>query len=272
MVEPYILVVEPKPPGWSAVHAATFQHASAAANYRHRPPYPVVTIDLLAQLAAGGAVLDAGCGPGDLGRALAPRVERVDAVDVSAPMIDSGRAADGGNAPNLRWIEARIEDAPLDPPYSLVVAGDSVHWFDWEVALPRFAESLAESGVLAVVERAWLPAPETKALLEPIYGRHGNHDFAALDPVHELERRALFARDGRHESPPTPWRPTLDELLGYHHSMSGFVVERLEDPATFDAEVAAVVEPLPRVDGGRFELVTRATVTWGRPIEATIRS
>ena len=264
--------MEPKPPGWSDTHAAMFRYPSAAANYRYRPPYPVETLDLLALLAARGAVLDAGCGPGDLGRALAPGVERVDAVDVSAAMIAAGRLADGGSAPNLHWIEARIEDAPLDPPYSLVVAGDSVHWFDWEAALPRLAHSLAERGLLAVADRAWVLPAETKALLEPIYARHGNPDFAPLDPVHELERRGLFARLGRHESPSTPWRPTLDELLGHHHSMSGFVVERLEDPTRFDAEITAAVAPLPRDDNGRFELVMRATVTWGRPLAATMCS
>ena len=85
--------MQPKPPGWSDAYAAMFRYPSAAASYHYRPPYPVETLDLLALLAARGAVLDAGCGPGDLGRALAPGVERVDAVDVSAAMIAAGRLA-----------------------------------------------------------------------------------------------------------------------------------------------------------------------------------
>lgn len=57
-------------------------------------------------------------------------MERVDAVDPSAEMIAVGRAAPGGDAANLRWIEARLEDVALDPRYGLATAGASFHWMD----------------------------------------------------------------------------------------------------------------------------------------------
>ena len=45
---------------------------------------------------SSGVVLDAGCGPGDLARPLAPLVGRVDAVDLSPRMIAEGRSREGG--------------------------------------------------------------------------------------------------------------------------------------------------------------------------------
>src|SRR5215203_5305781 len=145
--------MEPKPKMWGERYGAVFSEASVVDHYRLRPPYAAETFDVLASLAAGGAVLDVGCGPGDLARPLASAVARVDAVDASAPMIERGRALPGGEAENLRWINARIEAAPLEPPYALVTAGDSIHWFDWESALPLFAGVLSADASLAIVQR-----------------------------------------------------------------------------------------------------------------------
>ncbi|MBV9278962.1 MAG: class I SAM-dependent methyltransferase, partial [Chloroflexi bacterium] len=49
-------------------------------------------------------VLDAGCGTGDVARPLAPLVDRVDAVDISAGMIERGRRLPGGENPAITWI------------------------------------------------------------------------------------------------------------------------------------------------------------------------
>jgi SAM-dependent methyltransferase len=140
-------VTEPKPAGWGAAYAAVFGHDDVVAAYRLRPPYPEETIQALAALAKGGAVLDAGCGTGELARRLAPLAERVDAVDVSAAMLAEGRTLPSGDAANLRWVHGSIEEALLEPPCALAVAGDCSHWFDWPSAMPRLREVLADHGV-----------------------------------------------------------------------------------------------------------------------------
>jgi SAM-dependent methyltransferase len=258
--------MEPKSRGWSDRYASAFTQASVVERYRFRPPFPPATFELLAELARGGAVLDAGCGPGDIARELAPRVARVDAVDVSARMIECGRHEPGGAAANLRWVLAPIEEAPLAPPYDLIVGGDSIHWFEWEVTFPRFVTALADRGVLAIVHRVWLDRPELQERLAPVYQRHSsNPDFQPLETIAELERRGLFQRGGERRFGPLPWRPTLEELLACLHSQSGFVLERQKDPAAFDAEVRAVVEELVEERDGHLELEASATVTWGRP-------
>lgn len=263
--------MEPKPEGWAARYGAWFEEQSVADRYDLRPPYPSETYPTLAALIADGprAVLDAGCGLGDLARPLAPLVDRVDAVDRSAAMIARARTQPGGDAENLRFLHGDVETAQLAPPYALVVCGDSLHWFEWERALPRFAEVLSPHGLLAVVHRTWMRDADLRKRLDPIYARHAaNPDFAPLDLVEELERRDLFSCEGRSTVAAEPWRPTLDELIGCHHSQSGFVLEKMADPAGFDRDLTEVAASFPAGADGRFELDVAAEVVWGRPLPA----
>jgi SAM-dependent methyltransferase len=258
--------VEPKPQGWSERYGAVFAEQDVVDHYHLRPAYPEETIGVLAGLARGGMVLDLGCGPGELARRLAQRVERVDAVDVSAPMIERGRALPGGDAPNLRWLLGRVEQVVLAGPYALALAGDSIHWFDWDVALPRVAELLDPEGVLAIVRRDWLRDERLRGLLAPVYARHSwNDEFESLDPVTELERRGLFVRSGEHAAAPCPWRPTLDEIVDVHYSTSGFALSRLSDREQFERETRQLVEETLEPRDGRYDLDVVATVVWGRP-------
>jgi SAM-dependent methyltransferase len=134
-----------RPANWSEENAAAFQLADVVAHYHLRAPYPLTLAPFLLTLGrpARGAVLDLGCGTGDIARRLAPDVARVDAVDVSRPMLDRARALPGGDDPSIRWFEARAEEAPLAGPYSLAIRGASLHWMDWNAVLPRIAEHLA---------------------------------------------------------------------------------------------------------------------------------
>lgn len=259
----------PKPEGWGSRYGAWFEERSAAERYHLRPPYPPETFELLASLVAGPepAVLDAGCGLGDIARPFAPLVARVDAVDRSAAMLDAARRMPGAEAENLRWLGGDVEDVSLAPPYALVVCGDSVHWFDWERVVDRFAEVLSPDGLLVLAQREWLRDERILERLRPIYSRHGaNPHFQPLDPVQELERRGLFGAIGRHVTAPHPWRPTLDELIGCHHSMSGFILEKMRDPEAFDRELADAARDLPVGEDGRYLLSVSAELTWGRPV------
>jgi SAM-dependent methyltransferase len=260
--------MEPKPSGWSAEYGGWFREASVAERYDFRPPYPDEVFAILNSLLGAGprTVLDAGCGTGDLARRLAPLVDQLDAVDQSEAMLAQARALPGGDAANLTWIESPIETAPLRPPYGLVVAGESVHWFDWELALPRFSEALAPGGVLALAYRDWIRAPELAARLDPIYDRHSaKTDFMRKDVVGELGRRGRFDLLGTRTTAAEPWRPTRDELIGCHHSQSGFVLEKMADPDGFDRELTEAFDTLVPKRDGRYELDVVASVTWGRP-------
>jgi SAM-dependent methyltransferase len=242
--------MEPKPAGWAVQYAAVFQEPGVVASYPYRPPYPQAVIDELARF--GGPVVDAGCGTGELARRLAPLVGRVDAVDVSEPMLALAQTLPG--AERVNWVHGGIEDAALGPPYALVVAGDSVHWFDWDIALPRIFELAPR---FAVVSRNWFHgADELVARLRPVYRAHGwNRDFRPLDPVDELERRGLLRVESRWASAPDAWRPAQDEVVALHFSQSGFARERLADADAFERELREALGP------GPYELAVAGAVT-----------
>src|SRR6185369_8676696 len=182
--------MEPKPSHLSGTYGAWFKDPLIAAAYPARPPYPQATLELLASLAvdAPRIVLDVGCGTGDIARRLAPLVERVDAVDFSSAMVERGQHLPGGQAANLRWILGALEEVPLVAPYALVTAGESLHWMDWPVVLPRFAELLTPNGVLAIVGRHWELEQPMRARLLPIVERYSPvHDYLPYDLIEGLE-------------------------------------------------------------------------------------
>lgn len=257
-----------KPAGWAERYAETFELESVAGEYHRRPPYPMATIDLLASLVdpAASVVLEAGCGIGELSRALAGRGLRVDALDRSEAMVTRGRVMEDGDAPDLRWVVGKVEDADLAPAYGLVVCADSIHWFDWDVAMPRIRDVLSPHGYLAVIQRSWLHDPVLERRLAAIYARHGtNRDFRPLDAVEELVSRGYFAPAGERTVPRDPWRPTLAELIGCQHSQSSFARDQMADPDAFDREVSDAVRSVLEPDeDGRFDLFVDATVVWGR--------
>jgi len=111
-------------------------HFSAAAEaYRaFRPGYPAALFEWLAQLSPGReAALDCGCGNGQAAIMLAPHFSRVFAVDPSQEQIRN--AIPGGN------IEYRIAPAEAtglaDGSVDLVVAGQALHWFDFDRFYPE---------------------------------------------------------------------------------------------------------------------------------------
>lgn len=248
-------------------NAARFADADVAEAYPHRPPYAPETYEVLAGLVPGGAgtVLDLGAGTGDLARPLAARVARVDALDPSEPMIAKGRTLPGGGAPNLRWLVGRAEDAPLDGPFALATAGESLHWMDWEVVLPRLAAALAPGAVLAVVNREWVHPPWQEGLWALIETHSTMTTWHTYDLIALLEERGLFERAGDWSSDPRRTRQSVDGYVESYHSRSSLTRAALtpESAATFDAGLRAVVAPW--AGDGTVETETVSHITWGHP-------
>jgi ubiquinone/menaquinone biosynthesis C-methylase UbiE len=223
----------------------------------------------LVELMAGSsrAVLDVGTGPGDIARRLAPYVERVDAVDWSAGMLALGQQLPGGDDPRIRWIQGRIEEVTLEPSYSLITAGDSLHWMDWSAVLPRFVTLLEPGAFLAILTRA----PHEIAWREPftpVFRRYSViRDWRPYDLVQELESRGLFRRVGKWESEPVPFAQPVKEYIEALHSMSGFARERMDPAAVsaFDDEARAIL--LAHADeNGVLHMRIVGTVEWGTPL------
>lgn len=259
--------MRPKPAHLRPEYGAQFQDAAIVAAYPTRPPYPAEVFTRLRALLVGPPItLDAGCGTGDVARRLAPLVERLDAVDLSARMIAAGKGLPGGDASNLRWIASGMEDAPLDPPYGLIVAGESLHWMEWSVVLPRLRAALASGARLAIVERGEEESPWSAALLALIVRYSTNRDFQPYDVVEELTSRGLFAVEGRTTVEPESFSQSVADYIESIHSRNGFSRDRMtpEDAAAFDAASRALVAPY--APDGALTLSVGAELIWGRPL------
>lgn len=257
----------PKPAPLGPAYAAQFGDASVAAAYHHRPPYPREVFSLLVGLMpqGRGAALDAGCGTGDLARALAPLVERVDAVDVSAAMIERGRRLPGGDHQSLSWITSSMEEAPLRPPYGLVTAGESLHWMDWSRVLPRLARALAPGGFLAIVGRDELPSPWSSELGELIREYSTNREYRPYDLIWELESRGLFVKVGERRTAVMRFEQPVGSYIESIHSRNGFSRDRMtaEAAGEFDARASGLVRRHTR--DGVVDLRIVGRVVWGSP-------
>ncbi len=256
------------PDQWSARYSERFMDPSVIAAYVHRPPYSDALLDFLTRLITDEprAVLDVGCGPGNLARPLAQRVARVDAVDISPGMIALGRSLPGGDDPRLHWYVGRAEDAPLQPPYALITAGSSLHWMQWEDLLPRFADALTPNGMLAIVGNFDAPAPWREAMRAIIPRYSLNHGFKPIEIDDELESRGLFVKHGREDLAPTPFMQSVDDFIEWMHSMSSFSRDVMTPDAVagFDAEVRAALAP--HATDGQVESGVVATIIWGKPL------
>ena len=97
----------PRPAQFGREYGSQFSDASVVSSYHLRPPYPEETFEILVMLLPADcrSVLDLGCGTGEIARRIAPRVERVDAVDPSAGMIAKGPVAEMWLCWWGTWIE-----------------------------------------------------------------------------------------------------------------------------------------------------------------------
>jgi ubiquinone/menaquinone biosynthesis C-methylase UbiE len=259
--------MEPKPSHLGLKYAEQFKDASIVGNYQYRPPYPdEVFVKLLSLMGdQPRAVLDVGCGTGDLCRGLAPHVERVDAVDFSEAMIATGKTLAHGREKHLRWICGRVEEAELYPPYALVTAGESLHWMDWDVVLPLLSRVLTPHGSLALAARVTDPTPWDEALLEIIGRFSTNREYRPYNLVAELEKRGLFQKEGEERTHAIAFTQASEDFIRSIHSRNGFSPERMGAAAdAFDAEVRALLAPYG--EAGMLALAITGTLVWGKPL------
>ncbi len=256
----------PRPRGLSAEYAAQFTDPAVAVAYANRPPYPAEVFDVLEGLAVEPRIaLDAGCGTGDITVPLARRVRRVDAVDPSIPMLAAARSRPGGADPRIRWITGRMEDVPLAPPYGLATAGESLHWMNWSVVLPRMGQVLSPDGALAIVGRQEEANPWWSKALELITSYSTNREYKPYDLVSELENRGLYRQVGTVQTGATVVEQTIGEYIESIHSRNGFSRDRMAPGAqrAFDGALRDLLAQHAADDRIRF--LVRASITWGRP-------
>ncbi len=251
-----------------APYSTRFQDQSVVDRYHLRPTYPPETFTLLNALIVDEprAVLDVGCGTGNLARPLAAYVERVDAVDISEPMLQRARTLPGGDSPRIRWLVGQAEDAEAQPPYALITAGESLHWMDWGVALPRFAQMLTPRGALAIVQVEEQAAPWRKGYIQIVRRFSSNPTYRPVDLIAELERYHLFQKQGEQVTAPVAWRQTIADYIAAQHARSALSLETMtaSQAAQFASEMQALLSP--HAQNGQLTMQIIGRVVWGKPL------
>ena len=259
-----------KPRQYWEDYASRFKNRSLVEAYEFRPPYPEETYKILLSLLgeSRGRVLDVGCGTGKIARSLVNHVDGVDAVDFSQEMIRVGKLLSNGNHPNLRWINGRVEDVQLYPPYCMVTAGASIHWMEWDVVFPKFEDVLTTDGYLVIIngDRP-IGAPWHDAELSLIRKYSTNKHYKQIDLVQELADRRHIHLIGDKRIKPVNFSQPLTDYVQSFHSRQSMSKEDMgeENVRNFDAKLSQILSNFVDTDGFlSFQLETR--VTWGRPL------
>jgi len=248
-------------------NAAHFEHQSIVDHYHLRLPYPDDIFQILLSLIKDDprTVLDIGAGTGELARKIVRDVSQLDAVDASLAMLERGKRLPNGNHPNLNWLHGLAETVNLNPPYALIMGGESFHWLDWETAFPRFAQMLSENGMLAIMFRR-VAELEWQDELEAAIKQYSTiQNFQSYDLREELTIRGLFEIHGE-EHTASKQKQSVDDYIGSFHSRSSLSLDTLSnaDAKAFAAKIRSLVEPF--VEDGYLNLVSEARITWGKPL------
>lgn len=263
--------MQPKPGHLGLKYAEQFKDKSIVDLYHHREPHVQEMVKKLAELITDepSVILDVGCGTGDLTRLLVTgieRVERVDAVDFSQNMIDKGKRLPSSDDPRLNWICGAVEEVALQPPYALIVAGDSVHWMEWDTVFPRFQRMLTPHGYFAMVSRGTSDNPWDQELGMLCARYSTNQEYAPYNLIEELEKRHLFHLQGVLETQPVPFMQAGEDYLLSLHSRNGLSYDRMsqENARTFDDAVRKAISPF--LHDGQLMLSVVNLVEWGKPL------
>jgi SAM-dependent methyltransferase len=251
---------------------------SAAEHYRKgRPPYATALFDRVAGrvgLTRDHAVLDLGCGPGQLALGFARLAGTVTAIDPEPEMLRIAAADAAAAGYKIRFIEGSSYDiGPALGRFRLTAIGRAFHWMDRADTLQRLDGMVEPDGALVlfgdrhpeVAENAWRAAYNT--VLDSYSAEDGArqqrkaaefpaHETVLFDsPFSQLERIGIIERRR------TPVAQLEDRLL----SLSS--VSRDKIGARADAMIAELREKLApfAVDGAVPEVVESQALIAMRP-------
>ena len=242
------------------LHGSSFG-AAAAAYAEHRPGYAEAAVRWALEPVRDRRpvrVADLGAGTGKLTATLAGLGAEVTAVEPDPQMLAELRRA----MPEVSSVPGSAEAIPLpDASLDAVLAGQAMHWFDMDRALPEIARVLRPGGVLAglwnvdddrvgwVAELAEISKRKSSITLTRWRGSAGQVPAGAaarggFGPV-------LRGRDGRVRARPGPYRRFAD---GHDRTHSHLLVMEEAERARLLARVGDFLRGQPETAHGEFTL------------------
>jgi SAM-dependent methyltransferase len=181
-------------------------------------------------------------------------------------MLRLGQALDAGAYRNVRWLQARAEDAELDAPVDLVTAGASLHWMDAAELFPKLARIMTPDAILALIDGdAPTDAPWIDAYQAVIVGWVERLGDTWNSPAHRerMNRHGpWFDVQGR-ETFTACVRQPLETLIACQHSRATWARSKMGTLAdAFDADLRAALAPWTEYGVMTFEM--RSTLAWGK--------
>lgn len=229
-----------------------------------RPGYPAHVVEFVtatAGLAHGDAILEVGCGTGQLTEPLARSGFRLTAIDIGPSMIAAARRRLAGAQVSFRVTS--FEDlAAADASFDLVISGAAFHWIDPAVAFTKSARLLRPGGWLALLGTGENYDDPVGAALDALWVAHGDTGGAwqrrPCDP-------GAFAADGLFETPArlTDARPAIlptGEVIALESTRATFLSWPHRTQRDFTAALRRLLEPRPEVNLTRQTSVTMAQV------------
>lgn len=219
-----------------------------------RQSYPREIADAVVTNAAigpGAAVLEIGCGTGQLTRLLAGRAFDLTAIDIGKAMVQAARCNVTDAA--VRFEVCSFEDFAGSGPFDLIVSATAFHWVDPGMGLAKAARLLRPGGWLALLttgER--YPEPLSRRLhdLWVRYNRPGSEwstsrprvawtsgQPAWLTPLRETR---LFGQTVE-QSHTRALRLPAETVIGVERTRATFLSYTGQDQASFTADLRALV-------------------------------
>jgi hypothetical protein len=166
---------------------------------------------------------------------------------------------------------APFELAPLEDPYSLVVASDAIQWLDWQSSFPRIATALGPGAYLALVgqeelepgtsEPSLVRCPELSVLIGEF---STNVEYEPYDLIQSLRDAGVFEPVGTTAASRVTVTESIDQVITRLHSMNGLAPRALGSQLeTFDHRARDLLESLAPTK--QISTDVRPLIWWGYP-------
>jgi ubiquinone/menaquinone biosynthesis C-methylase UbiE len=229
-----------------------------------RPGYPAQVTEFVAEtarLGPGAAVLEIGCGTGQLTEGLAAAGFRLTAIDLGPSMIAAARRRLAAAEVNFQVTSFEALDA-ADASFDLVSSGAAFHWIDPEVAFGKAARLLRPRGWLALLGTEERYDEPVGTALDRLWAEHGDTGGAWDRRPADAEAvvaAGLFGALGCLRDR----RPTVlpaDDVVALERTRATFLSWRPDTQRRFTRDLRRLLAQTPAVKLTRHTTVTMAQV------------